>query len=217
MAQKVNMEKKNLLLLLTGIFFFFWQLYHPFWISPIANLVAFRGGSQPWQGHASQPTMHAGYFSVSIIYQTLTWTTGSLLCTQMLTMHANRDVWTHARESALKVDFGRKIPCCTRESNLLYQLSYIPTPKDQVEEFVNKKFILFFTTDQTRVFLLTSYIPTPMAEYYFKYLFTLTGSIDMLLLSPSASFLMLCLPLALPPPPPPPHFPTCAQCLIISS
>ena len=37
------------------------------------------------------------------------------------------------RESALKVDCGRKIPCCTRESNLcqqhagstLYQLSYI--------------------------------------------------------------------------------------------
>ena len=39
------------------------------------------------------------------------------------------------REPALKVDSGRKIPCCTRESNLhrqhaslmLYQLSYIPT------------------------------------------------------------------------------------------
>ena len=38
-----------------------------------------------------------------------------------------------ARESALKVDSRRKIPCCTRESNLhwrradpmLYQLSYI--------------------------------------------------------------------------------------------
>ena len=40
------------------------------------------------------------------------------------------------RESALKVDSGRKIPCRTGESNLrrqhadlmLYQLSYIPTP-----------------------------------------------------------------------------------------
>ena len=39
------------------------------------------------------------------------------------------------RESALKVDSGRKIPCSTGESNLhwqhaspmLYQLSYIPT------------------------------------------------------------------------------------------
>ena len=40
------------------------------------------------------------------------------------------------RESALKVDSGRKIPCRTGESNLrlrragpmLYQLSYIPIP-----------------------------------------------------------------------------------------
>ena len=40
------------------------------------------------------------------------------------------------RESALKVDSGRKIPCHIGESNLpqrhagpmLYQLSYIPTP-----------------------------------------------------------------------------------------
>ena len=38
------------------------------------------------------------------------------------------------RESALKVDSGRKLPCCTRESNLrqwraspmIYQLSYSP-------------------------------------------------------------------------------------------
>ena len=40
------------------------------------------------------------------------------------------------RESALQVDSGSKMPCCTRESNLcwwcaslmLYQLSYIPIP-----------------------------------------------------------------------------------------
>ena len=40
------------------------------------------------------------------------------------------------RESALKFDSGRKIPCCTGESNLrrrragpvLYQLRYIPIP-----------------------------------------------------------------------------------------
>ena len=43
-------------------------------------------------------------------------------------------IQTHVRESAVKVDSGRKIPCHTRESNLcqwhygpmLYQLSYIP-------------------------------------------------------------------------------------------
>ena len=52
-------------------------------------------------------------------------------------MHANAHmgVWT-PKESALKVDSGRKIPSRTGESNLsqlcagraLYQLSYIPTP-----------------------------------------------------------------------------------------
>ena len=47
----------------------------------------------------------------------------------------NGGVRTHARESVLKVDSWRKIPCRTGESNLrrwragpiLYQLSYIPT------------------------------------------------------------------------------------------
>ena len=58
------------------------------------------------------------------------------MCAQML-MHAiaHGGVRTHVRESALKVDSGRKIPCRTGESNLrqrcagpmLYQLSYIPT------------------------------------------------------------------------------------------
>ena len=62
-----------------------------------------------------QPTVHAGCFSVSIIHWTLTWTTGSLTCTQML-LHAiaHRVVWTHITEPALKVDSGRKIPFHTR-------------------------------------------------------------------------------------------------------
>ena len=45
------------------------------------------------------------------------------------------------RESSLKVDCGRKIPCRTLESNLhqgcaslmRYQLSYIPIPKDKTQ------------------------------------------------------------------------------------
>ena len=45
-------------------------------------------------------------------------------------------VGTHVRESALKLDSGRKIPCRTGESDLrqqlagptLYQLSYTPRP-----------------------------------------------------------------------------------------
>ena len=97
--------------------------------------VAFPRERQLRQSRATQPTVHAGCFSVSIIHRTLTWTTGALTYALML-MHAiaHGVVRTHVRESALKVDSGRKIPCRTRESNLsqqragptLYRLSYIP-------------------------------------------------------------------------------------------
>ena len=63
------------------------------------------------------------------------------MCAQKL-MHvvAHGDVWTHERESALKVVSGRKIPCRTEESNLcqlsasltLYQLSYVSTPEPSI-------------------------------------------------------------------------------------
>ena len=45
--------------------------------------VAFPGESQMRQGRATQPTVHAGWFSVSIFHHTLTWTTGSFTCAQM--------------------------------------------------------------------------------------------------------------------------------------
>ena len=96
---------------------------------------AFPRESQLRQSRATQPMVHTECFSVSIIHRTLTWTTGCLTCAQM---------WMHAvahggvrtpKESALKADSGRKIPCRTGKSNLLqrwdgptlYQLSYIPT------------------------------------------------------------------------------------------
>ena len=46
--------------------------------------VAFPGESQLRQSRATQVTVHGGCFSVSIIHPTLTWTTGSLTCAQML-------------------------------------------------------------------------------------------------------------------------------------
>ena len=51
--------------------------------------------SQLWQICTSQPTVRAGCFNVSIIHQTLTWTTGSFRCAQIL-MHAvaHSGVWT---------------------------------------------------------------------------------------------------------------------------
>ena len=71
--------------------------------------------SQLQQSCAIQPTEHAGCLSVSINHWTLTWTTGSITCAQML-MHANahRGVQTHVRECALKVDYGRKNPLLHR-------------------------------------------------------------------------------------------------------
>ena len=99
--------------------------------------VVFPGENQVRQSRATQSTVHSGYFSASLIHRTLTWTAGSLTCAQML-MDAivHGGVRTHVRESAPKVDSGRKIPCRTGESNLrqrragpmLYQLSYIPIP-----------------------------------------------------------------------------------------
>ena len=124
-------------ILLSFFFFFFLTLYNC--IVPMGFIqweirVAFPGESQLRQSRATQTMVHAGCFSVFIIHRTLTWTTGSLTCAQIL-MHAiaHGGVRTHVRESALKVASGRKIPCRTGESNLrqrrngpmLYQLSYM--------------------------------------------------------------------------------------------
>ena len=71
--------------------------------------VAFPRESQLRQSRATQPTVDAGCFNVPLIHRTLTWTTGSLTCAQML-MHAIAyvGVRTHVRESSLKVDSGEK-------------------------------------------------------------------------------------------------------------
>ena len=49
--------------------------------------VAFPGKSRLRQSRATQPTVHAGCFSVSVIHRTRTWTRGSLTFAHML-MHA---------------------------------------------------------------------------------------------------------------------------------
>ena len=56
------------------------------------------------------------------------------VCRNVNACDCTRGFMATVRESALKVDSGRKVPCCTGESNLcwqragpmLYQLSYIP-------------------------------------------------------------------------------------------
>ena len=109
-----------------AFFFFFFLLFFSFYncIVPVGFLlwairVAFPGDSQLRQSRATQPSVHAGCFSVSVIHRTLTWTTRSLRCAQTL-MHsgAHRTRTGTVRVSVLKVNSGRKIPCRTRESNL---------------------------------------------------------------------------------------------------
>ena len=60
--------------------------------------IAFPGERQLQQSRATQPTVRAGCFSASIIHQTLTWTTGSLTCAQMLMQAITHGVTdTHKR------------------------------------------------------------------------------------------------------------------------
>ena len=58
-----------------------------FTFSPMGNTGCFLGESLLRQSCTTQPTVHAGCFSVFIIHRTLTWTKGSLTRAQML-MHA---------------------------------------------------------------------------------------------------------------------------------
>ena len=69
------------------LFFYFLQFYCPNGVLSWENCVSFSGQSQLRQSRATQPTVHAKCFSVSIIHRTLAWTTWFLTCTQML-MHA---------------------------------------------------------------------------------------------------------------------------------
>ena len=59
------------------IFYFFNNRIVLVGLLPWKIQVAFPKESQLQQSHATQPTVHAGCFGVSIIRQILTWTTGS--------------------------------------------------------------------------------------------------------------------------------------------
>ena len=70
-----------------GYFYFYFTFYIcivPMGFLPWEIRVAFPGESQLRLSRATQPTVQAGCFSVSAIHRTLTWTTGSLTCAQML-------------------------------------------------------------------------------------------------------------------------------------
>ena len=115
----------------------FYKCILPMGFLPGEIQVAFPRESQLWQSHTTQPTAHTGRFCVFIIHRTLGWTTGSLTCAQML-MHVITQWCTDTeRESARKVDSGKKSfaapgnqACQQHGSLMLYQLSPDVTPSN---------------------------------------------------------------------------------------
>ena len=101
------------------------------------NRVTFPGESQLRQSRATQPTVHAGCFSASMIHRTADMDyERSNVRTGVNARDCTRGCTDTLRESALKADSKRKIPCRNGKSNLrqrragpmLYQLSYVATP-----------------------------------------------------------------------------------------
>ena len=125
------------------IFFFFFfllfflQLYCPSGISSMGNSGCFQRG-KPAAKESRYPTFGACWVfwcfynppNSDMDYRIFNVLTGVSAC------DCTRGCTDTVRESALKVDFRRKIPCCNGESNLrqqraspmLYQLSHIPHP-----------------------------------------------------------------------------------------
>ena len=71
------------MLFVSFTFLLFNNFIVPMGFLPWEIRVTFPGESQLWQSCATQPKVHAECFSVFINHQTLTWTRGSLTCTQM--------------------------------------------------------------------------------------------------------------------------------------
>ena len=75
-------------------------------------------GKASCDSHATQPTVHAGHCSLSLIQQTLTWSTGSLMCTQMLLPAIpHRGVQAPQESLQWKLTLAEKNPC-----NSLYSI-----------------------------------------------------------------------------------------------
>ena len=116
------------------LFFFFYYHVVPLKFPPWETRVVFPGESQQRQCRVTQPTVHAGCCNVSIQHRTLTL--DYMVFNVRTDVNACDCTWRCTdteRESALKVDSGRQIPCRRGESiewragPTLYLLSYIPT------------------------------------------------------------------------------------------
>ena len=109
------------------------QLYCPLGMSSLGNSGCFPKGNSERQLRYQQPMVHAGCFNVSLIHSDMDYRIFNM-SKDVNTCDCIGGVWTHVGETALKVDFGRKVPYRTEELSLhqrragltLYQLSYIP-------------------------------------------------------------------------------------------
>ena len=90
--------------------FFFNNCIVPMGFLPRENRVALLGESQLRQSRATQPRVHAGCFSVSIVQRTLTWATGSLMCAQMSMRAIAPGVYGHRKRVCTESWHWKKIP-----------------------------------------------------------------------------------------------------------
>ena len=88
--------------------FFFLTSLLSHWDFSHGKLGCFPQG-KPAVSHTTQPTVHAGCYSVSIIHRTLTWTKGPLMCAQILmNAIAHAGVWTRKMSLHWKLTPGEK-------------------------------------------------------------------------------------------------------------
>ena len=117
---------------------YFLQLYCASGISPMGYSDCFPPGKPAATEPATQPTMHAGCFGVSIIHRTLDmdYRIFNVRTNVNACDFTHGGVRTHVRESALKVDFGRGTSFRSGESNvfqrrngpMLHQWATSPSP-----------------------------------------------------------------------------------------
>ena len=81
--RRTETESREKLFFVVVFTFTFYNCIVPNRFLPWEIRVAFLAESQLRQSRASQATVHAGCFRISIVHRTLTWTRGSLTCAQM--------------------------------------------------------------------------------------------------------------------------------------
>ena len=146
---------------LSFFLFFFYNCIFLLGFLPSEIRVAFHGESQLRQSRATQPKVHAGCFSVSIInptnsdmnYRVFNVRTDANAC------DCTRGCTDTIRESALKVDSGRKIPSRTRSDALPTELHPHPHPLNSICLCL-MYFNIWCTTGLSQTYVLLFLFPT---------------------------------------------------------